>query len=71
MESTRFISALAPGLEAVQVAALREIMIGGSLILILHVRPKGLLPEHAPIYRLPSPAISGPSRIPAHDVPSR
>jgi branched-chain amino acid transport system permease protein len=72
MESTRFISALAPGLEAVQVAALREMLIGGSLILILHVRPKGLLPEHAPIYQPPSRAeASGPLRIPAHDVPSR
>jgi branched-chain amino acid transport system permease protein len=53
MESTRFISALAPGLEPVQVAAIREIMISGSLILILHVRPKGLLPERAPVYQPP------------------
>ena len=59
MESTRFISAAAPGLEAVQVAAIREIMISGTLILILHLRPKGLLPEHAPTYRAPSPARAG------------
>jgi len=57
MESTRFISALAPGLEAVQVAAIREIMIAGSLILILHIRPTGLFPERAPVYRPPSPEV--------------
>jgi branched-chain amino acid transport system permease protein len=66
MESTRFISALAPGLEAVQVAAVREIMISGSLILILHLRPKGLLPEQAPVYtRHPAPE----PRSQVHDVP--
>jgi len=57
MESTRFIAALAPGLEAVQVAAIREMMIAGSLILILHIRPTGLFPEHAPVYRPPSPEV--------------
>jgi len=45
MESTRFVTALVPGLEAVQVAALRELLIGSCLIAILHLRPSGLLPE--------------------------
>jgi branched-chain amino acid transport system permease protein len=63
MESTRFLSALAPGLEAVQVAALREMLIGGTLILILHVRPNGLLPERTPVYQ--PPAATRPSARPA------
>jgi branched-chain amino acid transport system permease protein len=45
MESTRFVTELVPGLEAVQVAALREFLIGSCLIAILHLRPSGLLPE--------------------------
>jgi len=45
MESTRFITAALPGLAAVQVAALREALIGASLILMLRFRPAGLLPE--------------------------
>jgi branched-chain amino acid transport system permease protein len=35
-----------PGLAPVQVAALREAAIGITLILVLYVRPQGLLPEH-------------------------
>jgi len=45
MESTRFLTEVVPGLEAVQYAALREMLIGGSLIAILHFRPTGLFPE--------------------------
>lgn len=48
MESTRFITEVVPGLQPVQVAALREMLIGGSLILILRLRPDGLLPERQP-----------------------
>ena len=39
---------MVPGLQPVQVAALREMLIGGSLILILRLRPTGLLPERLP-----------------------
>lgn len=48
MESTRFVTEVVPGLQPVQVAALREMLIGGSLILILRLRPTGLLPERLP-----------------------
>lgn len=48
MESTRFLTASVPGLKAVQVAALREGLIGLSLLLILRLRPAGLLPERLP-----------------------
>ena len=45
MESTRFVTGALPGLSAVQAAAVREILIGASLILVLRVRPAGLVPE--------------------------
>jgi branched-chain amino acid transport system permease protein len=48
MEGTRFVTAAVPGLKAVQVAALREGLIGLSLLLILRLRPAGLLPERLP-----------------------
>src|SRR5262245_26862837 len=45
MEATRFVTAWLPGLKPVQVAAVRELLIGASLILVLRFRPAGLLPE--------------------------
>jgi branched-chain amino acid transport system permease protein len=45
MESTRFVTAAIPGLPAVQGAAVREFLIGASLILVLRLRPAGLIPE--------------------------
>jgi len=48
MESTRFLTAVLPGISAVQSAALRELLIGAGLIVVLRVRPAGLLPERIP-----------------------
>lgn len=48
LEATRFMAALMPGLSPLQHAALREIMVGLALILVLHLRPQGLLPERIP-----------------------
>jgi branched-chain amino acid transport system permease protein len=48
MEGTRFATGWLPGLKAVQVAAVREALIGVSLLAILHLRPSGLLPERLP-----------------------
>jgi len=48
MEGTRFATGWLPGLKAVQVAAVREALIGLSLLAILHLRPSGLLPERLP-----------------------
>jgi branched-chain amino acid transport system permease protein len=45
LESTRFIVPLIPGLSPVQGAALRELLISGSLLVILRFRAQGLLPE--------------------------
>jgi len=45
MEATRFATAWLPELQPVQVAAVREMLIGGSLILVLRFRPGGLIPE--------------------------
>jgi branched-chain amino acid transport system permease protein len=48
MEGTRFATGWLPGLEPVQVAAVRELLIGASLLVVLRVRPAGLLPERIP-----------------------
>jgi branched-chain amino acid transport system permease protein len=48
VEATRFATEFLPGLQPVQLAALREILIGLALILVLHLRPQGLLPERIP-----------------------
>ncbi|WP_108660179.1 branched-chain amino acid ABC transporter permease [Acuticoccus kandeliae] len=47
MEATRFLADL-PFLEPVQVAAMREILIGLALALILLLKPSGLIPERIP-----------------------
>lgn len=48
LEGTRFMTGWLPGLRPVQVAAVREFLIGASLIVILRFRPGGLLPERIP-----------------------
>ena len=50
LESTRFMAPWVPGLIGVQYAAMREMLVGSLLIVVLMVRPRGLLPE-----RLPAP----------------
>lgn len=57
LESTRFVTAALPGLKPVQVAAVREFLIGASLIVVLRFRPAGLIPERIP--RHPAPAAAG------------
>lgn len=51
LEGTRFIGDVIPALDAEALSAGRIILIGVLLIVTLHVRPKGLLPE--PRYRHP------------------
>lgn len=41
LEGTRFIAAVIPGLDAVQIASLREFAIAVTLILIMQLRPEG------------------------------
>lgn len=48
LESTRFMTEIVPGLRAVQVAALREMLIGVLLLIVLRLRPQGILPEPLP-----------------------
>jgi branched-chain amino acid transport system permease protein len=57
LEATRFATELVPALQPVQLAALREILVGLALILVLHLRPQGLLPERIP-KAPPSPSAS-------------
>jgi branched-chain amino acid transport system permease protein len=53
LEATRFATELLPFLQPVQLAAMREIMIGVALILVLHLRPQGIFPER--IAKAPAP----------------
>ncbi len=48
LESTRFAAAAIPGLAPVQHAAIREMLIGLALIVVLRWRPQGILPERIP-----------------------
>jgi branched-chain amino acid transport system permease protein len=48
IEATRFAADIVPGLQAVQVAAFREILIGAALLIVLHLKPQGFLPETMP-----------------------
>src|SRR3989441_3040645 len=48
MESTRFATGWLSGLRPVQVAAVREFLIGASLVVVLRWRPGGLIPERIP-----------------------
>jgi branched-chain amino acid transport system permease protein len=45
LESTRFLAAAIPGLDAVQVASMREMAIAIALIVVMQLRPQGLLRE--------------------------
>lgn len=65
LESTRFAAAMIPGLNAVQVASLRELSIAVALIVIMQLRPEGLfgstnqrLPSTGQPPRAPSDAAS-------------
>jgi branched-chain amino acid transport system permease protein len=50
-EGTRFLGGVLPGLGPVQVASVREAAIGAALIVMLHIRPQGILPERGPQYK--------------------
>jgi len=51
-EGTRFLGGALTGLKPVQIAALREAAIGTALILVLYLRPQGLLPERGARFSL-------------------
>jgi branched-chain amino acid transport system permease protein len=48
LEATRFIAAVIPSLTPVQVASTREMLVGIALILVLRLKPTGVLPERIP-----------------------
>jgi branched-chain amino acid transport system permease protein len=45
LEATRFMAEAVPGVSPLQAAALREMLVGLALILLLRLKPDGLLPE--------------------------
>ncbi len=49
LESARFVVADLPGLSAVQKAATKELLIALTLILVLRLKPSGILPERIPL----------------------
>lgn len=52
LEATRFMAEVLPGLQAVQLAAVREMLVGVALLVVLLLKPSGLLPERiAPALR--------------------
>ena len=52
VESMRFIQGWLPFLKPVQIAATQQFIVAAGLILILHFRPQGLIPERLPRSRL-------------------
>jgi branched-chain amino acid transport system permease protein len=48
LESARFVVAVIPAVTAVQRAALKELLIAVTLIVVLRLMPSGLLPERIP-----------------------
>ncbi|HEX3347620.1 MAG TPA: branched-chain amino acid ABC transporter permease [Acetobacteraceae bacterium] len=46
-EGSRFLAGVLPELRPVQIASLREAVIGVALIVVLYIRPQGILPERA------------------------
>ena len=57
LESSRFIVELVPAVSAVQRAALKELLIAVALIVVLRLKPSGILPERNP----PAPKPQGAS----------
>lgn len=53
VEGTRFIAELAPSLSAVQVGAIRQLIIGVGFIVVLQNWPRGMFPEPLRAYRQP------------------
>lgn len=53
VEGTRFIAEIIPSLSAVQIGAIRQLIIGTGFIVVLQKRPRGLLPEPKKIYEAP------------------
>ncbi len=54
LESARFLVELIPAVSAVQRAALKELLIAVALILVLRLKPSGVLPERIPPAPRPS-----------------
>ena len=47
LEATRFLAELVPAISALQRASLREMLVGIGLVLVLSLRPDGVLPERS------------------------
>jgi branched-chain amino acid transport system permease protein len=63
LESTRFVIPLLPGLTPVRGAAIRELLVSGSLLVVLRLRPAGLIPERLPRIPVPATAAGAPAAV--------
>lgn len=59
VEGTRFIAEIVPSLSAVQIGAIRQLIIGIGFILVLQNWPRGLIPEPLRRYQPPADRASG------------
>jgi branched-chain amino acid transport system permease protein len=55
LESTRFVIPLVPGITPVQGAAIREFLVAALLLVMLHYKPGGLVPERLAALPVPPP----------------
>ena len=53
LEGSRFAAAHISGLSGLQIASIREIVIGVTLILLMRLRPQGILPERIVFVKTP------------------
>lgn len=58
LESSRFFVEWIPGTTAIQRAALKELLIAVTLIVVLRLKPSGVLPERIPAAPRPNPGVS-------------
>ncbi|MFA6265122.1 MAG: branched-chain amino acid ABC transporter permease [Pseudolabrys sp.] len=71
VEGTRFIAELAPSLSAVQVGAIRQLIIGVGFIVVLQKWPRGMFPEPLRAYREPNGERPTASTKVANDLAGR
>lgn len=72
VEGTRFIAQMIPGLTAVQVGALRALVIGVGLVVVMQWRPRGIFPEPKRAYREAAIAETNETRsAPNKSTPAR
>lgn len=71
VEGTRFIAEIVPSLSAVQIGAIRQLIIGVGFIVVLQNWPRGMFPEPLRAYRAPDGAAPPASPEPTNGQTGR